>query len=98
MPHRVAPRGCHRRRARGPRQRLVQKWRSRDEVRGRDGECVGDEGAQLGARGRVGEDAARYEARAGCVLDADGLFKLSYEVYGICVCGQLRPLNLEDSE
>ena len=76
MPHRVAPRGRHRRHARGSRHPLVQKRRSRDDVRVREGERVGDECAQLGARGRVGEDAAGDEASADGELGADGLLML----------------------
>ena len=45
MPHRVAPRRRHRRRARDPKQRLVQERRACDDVGAREGERVGDEGA-----------------------------------------------------
>ena len=80
MPHRVAPRGRHRRRARRAGQWLVQEGRSRDDVRVREGEHVDDERAQLRARGRVHEDAAGHEARASCVFIANHL--LSCGRYG----------------
>ena len=73
VPHRVAPRRRHRRRARGAREWGIQPGRARDDVRARKGERRVDECAQLRAPGRVCEEAAGEEARPEVELWADCL-------------------------